>query len=213
MENSSLLLVEGKSEVHVIKELCKLCNINTTFKTEPKDSLSELKTALKTELKSTNIYRKIWVIIDADVNFDGAWQSIRDILIKSRKYDINHKLQLPDNGIIIQPKDHNDITVGIWIMPNNSDVGMLEDFLISLIPDDNKLIKKSKNIISEIDKERDLHDNVFKKVHESKATVHTWLAWHDTPGESLGVAINKKLFQTNADLCVKFNDWLTKLND
>lgn len=212
MANSSLLLVEGRSEVNVIKKLCPLCGIDIQFETKSENSLSELKDSLKIHLKSTNIYKKIWVIIDADINFEGAWQSIRDILIRSRKYAINPQQTLPLEGIVINPIDANDIVVGVWIMPNNTDVGMLEDFLIGLIPENDTLHTQAVSIVDALEQSREQHLKLYKTVHKSKAEIYTWLSWHDTPGESLGVAVEKRLFETDADLCKKFYNWLNQLN-
>lgn len=54
---------------------------------------------------------------------------------------------------------------------------------------------------------------MFKAVHKSKARIHTWLAWHDTPGESLTVAVKKRLFDTDKELCRRFGNWLNQLNN
>lgn len=214
MDNrKSLLLVEGKSETYLIGELCPLCGIDINFETVSEDSITTLKTSLKTRLKSTNEYNKIWVIIDADTNFESAWQSIRDILMRSGKYSaVQHKTPMLQEGFIVSPDDANDITIGVWIMPNNTDIGMLEDFLISLIECNDTLYEKATNIVEEIETTRAEHSNLYKSVHKSKAVIHTWLAWHDEPGESLGTAIKKKLFSTDKELCLRFTEWLKALN-
>lgn len=211
-ESLSMVLVEGKSERAVLSELCRQCGIEMKFSIEPANSLNELKKALKTRLKSTNTLRKLWVIIDADVNFDGAWQSIKDILLRSGKYKFDEKLPLPAEGFIIEPVDKADLTVGVWIMPNNSDVGMLEDFMMKLIPDNDTLLPIADNIVESIDAKRTEHEGVFKAVHKSKAKIHSWLAWHDTPGESLSVAVQKRLFATDKTLCTHFVNWLNIMN-
>ncbi len=209
----SLLLVEGKTETYVIKELCALCGIETDkFEVNPQNGISELKTAFKTYLKSTQNYKKIWLIIDADTNFDTAWQSIRDILIRSNKYrNVKSSTTLLKDGLIIHPDDENDIIVGIWIMPNNTDIGMLEDFLVSLIKESDSLYEKSLSVVEMLESERDLHPGLYKKVHKSKAKIHTWLAWQNEPGTSLGTAINKKLFDVDKELCLSFRNWLVEL--
>lgn len=212
MTNTSLLLVEGKSEESILKQLCPLCGIETNFEISPQGSLDQLKTAFKTYLKSTNTLKKVWIIIDADTNFENAWQSIRDIITRSGKYSIDKKLCLPVEGVVITPSDTSDITVGIWIMPNNKDVGMLENFLLKIIPNGDSLHERSIEIIEELEKSRLNHIGLYKSVHKSKAQIHTWLAWQDSPGESLGVAVQKQLFNKDADLCCQFTNWLSQLN-
>lgn len=212
MDNKNLLLVEGKSDMIVIRELCKQIGLEVNFDVKHENSITELKKALPVYLKSTNSRQKIWVIIDADRNFEGAWQSIKNILIKTNKYNIDGRMDLPKEGIIIHPKDKYDIIVGVWIMPNNEDIGMLEDFLMHLIPNEDELRKKVVSIVMNIDENRNAYEGVFKNVHKSKAEVYTWLALHDTPGESLSVAIQKKMFKTNIELCHNFKIWLNQLN-
>ncbi len=213
MDNcTSMILVEGKSEKTVLPELCRLCGVRLGFDIQSENSIDELKTALKTRLKSSNTLRKLWVIIDADANFDSAWQSIKDILLRSGKYSFNHKAEMPAGGFIVEPDDPGDLTIGVWIMPNNTDVGMLEDFMLSLIPETDTLIERATTNVNELDSERDRHPGLFKAVHRSKARIHTWLAWHDTPGESLSVAVQKRLFATDAELCQRFAAWLNGLN-
>lgn len=209
---SSIVLVEGKSEAQILPVLCRMAGIEVDFRIQPENSLNELKKALKTYLKSTNTLKKIWVVIDADLSFDGAWQSIKDILLRSGRYAFDAKMSLPSGGAIIAPLDKEDLTVGVWIMPNNRDVGMLEDFLLSLIPESDSLLPSADDILDRLDEERQRHVGIFKHVHKSKARIHTWLAWHDTPGESISVAIQKHLFATDKDLCRRFNQWLSALH-
>lgn len=49
--NTSLLLVEGKSEQTVIPRFCKECGIPQYFDIESGKSLEQLKTAMKLHLK------------------------------------------------------------------------------------------------------------------------------------------------------------------
>ncbi|MDE5871074.1 MAG: hypothetical protein K2H22_03895 [Muribaculaceae bacterium] len=209
---TSIVLVEGKSESLVLPELCRIAGVDRNFRIQPENSLNELKKALKTYLKSTNTLRKIWVVVDADVSFDGAWQSIKDILLRSGKYSFDARMSLPEGGAIIEPSDSDDLTVGVWIMPDNKEKGMLEDFMLKLIPESDGLLPRVNEIIDRLDMERESHSGIFKSVHKSKAKMHTWLAWHDTPGESLSVAIQKRLFAIDKDLCSRFTKWLDALN-
>lgn len=213
MERNSLLLVEGDSDKQFVETICKLHKLSTDFEIKKAGSITSLKSLLKVQIKSTQIYSKIWVIIDADTNFDSAWQSIRDILIRSDKYrKLNNNTALSEGGIVVNPDNSNDIVIGVWIMPNNSDIGMLEDFLANLISKDDLLYKKSIETIDSIEENRKDYTNLYKEVHKSKAILRTWLAWQDEPGLSITVAIRKKIFDINIELCEKFILWLKKLN-
>lgn len=84
--------------------------------------------------------------------------------------------------------------------------------MMELIPDNDTLLPIADKIVESIDAKRTEHDGVFKAVHKSKAKIHSWLAWHDTPGESLSVAVQKRLFATDKTLCTHFVNWLNVMN-
>ena len=204
---TSLLLVEGRSEENAIREFYKQWKIDINFDISSEGSITKLKTSFKMHLKSSNILRKLWVIIDADASYACACQSIRDILERSGKY--NPPLQLCSNGLILTPIDENDLVVGVWIMPNNQDVGMLEDFMMGIIPEDNMLLHEAETVLTNIEKK---NIQKYKNVHRAKAKLHTWLACHDDPGDSVNVAIRKNLFSQDKELVIAFRAWLMELN-
>ena len=204
---TSLLLVEGRSEENAIREFYKQWKIDLNFDISSEGSITKLKTSFKMHLKSSNILRKLWVIIDADTSYACAWQSIRDILERSGKY--NPPLQLCPNGLILTPIDENDLGVGVWIMPNNQEVGMLEDFMMGIIPEDNMLLHEAETVLTNLEKK---NIQKYKNVHRAKAKLHTWLAWHDEPGDSVNVAIRKHLFSQDKELVIAFKAWLMELN-
>ncbi|SEA57218.1 hypothetical protein SAMN05216455_10910 [Segatella bryantii] len=51
----------------------------------------------------------------------------------------------------------------------------------------------------------------YKKVHKSKARVHTYLAWQDEPGLPLGIAVTKKIFNPESSNAKVLVDWLKRL--
>ena len=142
-QEKSLLIVEGRSEEMILPQLCKKCNVTINFEIKPENSIVQLKQAIPIHLKSTNIYRKLWIIADADNNADNVWKAIKNLLLKSGRYTFDSNMPLPPTGAVINPDDPEDITVGIWIMPNNSDRGMLEDFMLNIIPPDDTLLEKA----------------------------------------------------------------------
>lgn len=206
-EYNSLLLVEGKSEEKAIKEFFNKWDCAINFEISNENSITKLKPSLKTHLKSTNTLKKLWIIMDADKSYDAAWQSIRDILERSGKY-VPPKI-MPKSGLILLPKDSNDIIVGVWIMPNNQNIGMLEDFMMSIIPEEDKLLIESEDVITTLETKG---IQKYKSVHRAKAKFHTWLAWQDEPGESINVAIRKNLFNRDMDLYNAFKVWIMELN-
>ena len=99
---------------------------------------------------------------------------------------------------------------GVWIMPNNQFSGMLEDFLIQLIPDDSqRLYELAQNCVSEAAR----HAAPFKEVHKKKAEIHTWLAWQDEPGPQLHQAVHHRVLDPEKPESQSFVNWFRSLFD
>jgi len=195
-----LLLVEGKNDLHVFWNIFEKHSVNQSFKSEGKEGDNIYKSIpiyLKTDISTLGI------VIDADDNLNGKWEKLKGILTNSG-YD------LPDSpsptGTII--KNEESPTVGIWIMPNNDTNGMLEDFVRQLVPEDDALMPFVEESLGKIE----LNGvNNYKLIHKSKAKIHTWLAWQETPGTPMGLAIKKTYLDTNKELCNTFVNWINTL--
>lgn len=204
---SQQLLVEGKDDSLVILSLCKKFKIKIPFDIKDCVGVPNLKEQLKLLLKGSGNLNTIGVVLDADENLSDRWKSIYNILKKSGKYKDIPKTCDKD-GTIIFPIEDDDIKVGVWLMPNNNDKGMLEDFVSFLIPEDDKLLPKVDKALSEIEEEK---LNQYKEIHKSKARILTWLAWQKVPGTPMGRAITKKYLSIDPPICNDFISWLKNL--
>lgn len=211
---TSLLLVEGKTDKYFVEQLLRQLKLEQNFGIISSNGVDKLLDDFQIHLKSTNVLKKLWIIIDADACADDAWFRVRARLIESGNYsrNIDSRALFPASGIIL-PDDSDGIVVGIWVMPNNLDAGMLESFLLNLVHENDSLIDHAINTVDGIEGCRDSHPNLYKKEHLPKAKIHTWLAWQDEPGISLGTAMHHHLFQLDNHLCKQFTDWLERLND
>ena len=109
-----------------------------------------------------------------------------------------------EQGTIIQAQDKPSI--GIWLMPDNDQNGMLEDFCHSLIE------PKSLEVAAQSVEQAKTHKaTTFKDAHHSKAIIHTYLAWQDEPGLPLGAAITAKALDGDKPLAKTFVDFLNRL--
>jgi hypothetical protein len=203
------LLVEGNDDFHVVHALFKRYNVPVRnheapsggyFSVKDCTGIENLKEQLPVQLKNL---QKIGIIVDADSDMNARWQSLQGIF-KNCGYDMPI---LPNtNGTIIH---QNDKIIGVWLMPDNNSNGMLEDFIQFLIPNEDKLLNKANKIIAEIEAE---NKNPYKLIHSSKALIHTWLAWQETPGTPLGKAITAKYLTTeNKVLCNHFITWINNV--
>ncbi len=96
---------------------------------------------------------------------------------------------------------------GAWIMPDNAAAGALEDFTASLVPPDDALWRRAGEAVDSIPEEH----RRFPPVRRSKAHIHTWLAWQESPGSPMGQAITKGDLDANAPAAMEFVGWLRRL--
>ena len=134
------------------------------------------------------------------------WQSLSDRLSP-------YGYQIPD-----EPKSEGFVhasydiypRIGIWLMPDNLQSGMLEDFLKLLIRPDDLLSPFVEEVLSKIEGQ-DIPTRYDRDIHRAKAFIHTWLAWQKEPGRPMGTAITATYLDHNAKLCLRFVGWLNRL--
>ena len=177
---------------------------NEPVEIEPNNGISELlkQGVIETELRASGL-EALGVVVDANGDAGGRWNQIR-----ARCQDEFENLppDIPEGGLEV---DHPDgPRFGVWIMPNNSYSGMLEDFLIQLIPDDARhLYGLAENCVDEAARS----GASFKHVHRSKARLHTWLAWQDEPGRQLHEAVRYRVLDPEKPESRPFVDWFRRL--
>ncbi|MCT7957007.1 DUF3226 domain-containing protein [Laspinema palackyanum] len=207
------LLVEGKNDYHVICNLCKQYNINipNTFEVkfpEPgAEGVKNLLDGLPVKLKEENL-RILGIVVDADQDLAARWQSIRGKLSASGYPESDIPDSPQEKGWVYQPKNLFLKRVGVWVMPNNQLPGMLEDFVALLMPEDDKLRPKAEEILREIERDG---LNRYGEIHRAKALIHTWLAWQETPGMPMGLAITARVLRRESAIAQVFADWLQQL--
>jgi hypothetical protein len=194
------LLVEGNDDMHVLMALCQKFDINKNFEIIDCKGINKLLNQIPIRFKQSEI-ETLALVIDADTEISKRWNSLQSIF---SKLEINLPSEIPAEGLILKT---NGITIGIWIMPNNSLNGMLEDFISFLIPKGDKLLSLASMNLETIEKEK---LNKYTNAHKSKALIHSWLAWQESPGTPMGLAITKKFLTTKEEICEKLISWLTK---
>ena len=197
-----LLLVEGKDDFHVISALCEVNELPENFSIFDCGSDEEVFNALRALLSRADPPETVGVVLDADEKVESRWQSIRGKLQHSpyRLPDV------PDPGGTIVEVVEDLPRLGFWLMPNNVDPGMLEDFCRQLAPDD--AIAFAEDCVTQA---REKSFATFRDAHRSKAVVHTYLAWQDEPGKPLGQSIAARVLQPKTAIAATFADWLRAL--
>lgn len=210
-----LLLVEGKNDQHVIWSLLEHYGVPETFEVKPIEGIDKLSASFEDvfarfldiiEVQLTTIVEgKVGVVIDADTDLAARWRSTRDILIKS---GYNSIPQMPTpGGIIIQQSGKP--TVGIWVMPDNQIPGMLEDFVSFLRPQDDLLWPFAEEAVQKVKAIEEEYR--FRDKYESKARIHTWLAWQKEPGKPMGQAITARYLDADAPHAQELMAWIRQL--
>jgi hypothetical protein len=70
-------------------------------------------------------------------------------------------------------------------MPDNRSPGMLEDFVVRLIREDDRTLPFVDRFLDSIPADQ----RRFSPTHRPKARIHSWLAVSDIPGRPMGQAI------------------------
>ena len=203
MADRLLLVVEGLDDKHVFWALLARHRFQPQFSIRDEGGFEALHAHLSIHLKPGTDLEKLGVVVDADADNQARWLEIKRTLERA---GYNGIPDTPDPvGTVI---DHVDLPrVGVWIMPNNTLPGMLEDYLCYLVPEGDTFFERARRCVDEIPVE----ERLFIAAHFTKALIHTWLAWQDDPGTPFGQAITKRYFDADGPRVQALLDWLTRL--
>ncbi|HEX8391752.1 MAG TPA: DUF3226 domain-containing protein [Longimicrobium sp.] len=196
------LLVEGKDDKHVVWGLCESYGVPQTFDVKDAEGLDPLLDLISVQLRGSGIER-VGVVADADSEVASRWASIERIL-RTHGYEDVPSAPVAEGTIVLQS---GKPVVGVWLMPDNTTAGMLEDFVAALIPARDPLLSRAADAVDNIPVE----ERRFSPAHRSKALIHTWLSWQEEPGSPMGQAIGKRDLDAEAPHAQRFMRWLTRL--
>ena len=145
----------------------------------------------------------IGVVLDTDeVGIKSRWQQIN---AKIEKYNYNIPPSPLRGGTILESQGGYP-RLGVWLMPDNQQRGMLEDFLLELMDPDARVFTSDC-----VDSAVTAGLATFKEAHKTKSIVHTFLAWQDEPGKPLGQSVTSHALNTNHPLVEEFIGWINNL--
>ena len=214
MSHKNILLVEGEADRGFFEAICKLLNILVDVRVAtPKDMggghntkegvLSHLTSALLPQLQDGQLAR-IGVVVDSDrpmhgSGFAATLQRFTEALAQAGF--------LPNpsaaSGLVFTHQD-GLADLGLWIMPNNADDGMLEDWIKQCLGlAEANLYQHAENSIDAIP-----GAPKFQSWHRTKVEVATWLAWQKKPEHGLYNAAQSDLLNTDAPLFKELQAWL-----
>lgn len=202
-----LLMVEGKRDKLVICEFLELSGISWPSHRPPVNIIDavgkcNIPKITKETLKSDD-WESVGIIVDADDDAEAAWSSFRNTCTNIFT-DIPNVL--PREGYWIGSCETKK--VGIWIMPGHMRSGMIEDFLVQSMKNDESI----SNLwdFARISTKDALNNGAtYKSVHMTKAQVHCWLAWQD-PGDQLHQNMRNR-FDPGSGHGPDFKQWFCNL--
>jgi len=164
------LLVEGETDKYVIPYLMEA---NGVAWPEPPDHPVDIEAyggvdeilkpgVIELEIGASG-REALGVVVDANGDAAARWDGVKT-WCGSEFPDLPD--QIPAEGlVVVHPSGPR---FGVWIMPDNRFTGMLEDFLVRLIPDDSRhLYEIARNSVAEAKRNR----APFRDVHERKAEI------------------------------------------
>jgi len=199
---SKKLFVEGNDDQHVVWALCEKFKVSETFDVINCEGIDKLNEQIPVRFKQSGI-DTLGIIIDADTEIKNRWTFLKGLL-SAQGFKVPDGL--PSTGLVL--RNESNISVGVWIMPNNNLNGMLEDFISFLVPKGDKLLPIVNSTLDDIEKQK---LNKYSPIHKSKAVIHSWLSWQEDPGTPMGLGITKRYLTTDEETCLLLIKWLDEL--
>lgn len=194
---SQVLLVEGVNDKHVVLHLCRHLSQIPTFDCLEKGGIDNLLKAISSEIKAPG-RQAVGIVADANEEIHARFQAIADRLNAAGVTPPN---ALDDEGTVIDSEPR----VGLWLMPDNSSPGELEDFIVKLLPEHDPVWPRANEYIDGIP----LNEREFKEHKATRAKLYAWLATRKAP-QQMGAAIGAGSLVAGPP-AERFANWLRKL--
>ena len=195
-----VLLVEGPDDKHVIWQICNRSPQTPDFYIQDRGGIEPLLDAIGAELNAPE-RRVLGILTDADDDLPARWAAITNRLAEEGIRAPNHP---EDDGVIIETDGKP--RVGIWLMPNNSTDGELENFVAYMIPAGDPVWPLSQQYIDNIP----ANERKFAESKTIRAQIHAWLATREDPRQ-MGLAIRTRDLAVNNPLSQTFLRWISRL--
>ena len=196
--NDRVLLVEGPNDKHVVRHLCNFHEEMPEFWILDKEGIEVLLEAIGSEIQAPG-RKAVGILVDANDDLDARWRTVANRL---REENIEVPSNPEPTGTIIDSTPR----IGIWLMPNNTAPGELENFVSEMIPDDDPVWPLSVNYIDGIPEA----DRNFTEKKILRAKIHAWLATREDPRQ-MGAAIGARDLHTDGTLSTALANWLRQL--
>jgi hypothetical protein len=210
------LLVEGRADEEFFTEFCKKHGFDTHVEVVTPRGAGGTHNGKEHVISRLGVLAKqfnqadlthLAAIVDADQARDGG--GISKTLEKVGKVlapqGFNQAgLPLDDGGFVFT-SDRGFADIGLWIMPNNQDEGMLEDWISQVVHQEQPqqtLLAHANSVVA------NLPVALFGPTGVKKAEIASWLAWQADPGKGLYHTIKARLLDPAAPLYTGLKAWM-----
>lgn len=199
-----ILLVEGIDDKHVVKNLLRergITGIEIVDMSKPGEGngFEALLQSLPVQWKTSDL-ESLAVIVDADEDLDRRWQQMK--FAAENRCGCRLPKHPTPGGTVVDAGDGRKLA--IWIMPDNTLPGMLENFVATLIPDGDALLPYVDTFLQGIPTDLRL----FSDSHLPKARIHSWLAVQEEPGRPMGLSITMRVLDARCKSADLFVEWI-----
>ena len=205
-----IIFVEGKDDRNFLKEYLKYLDIENV---EISDVGGEgnFKIEIPRKLiESNRHFSKIGIISDADDNspqkkFEELLKILNEINLLDEIKTNDIKLEFPKS---LGEFSNNELSIGIFIMPNNNDKGAIEDLILKTIEGD-KVMDCVKEFINCVDKKYTTNKETadFNK-KQSKRKIQIYLATKTELANSIDTGAQKGHFNFESEKLDKLKNFL-----
>lgn len=199
----SVMMVEGTDDEHVVKHICGNRQLGFIDKIQEYGGKDELLEGIGPRLKESDL-GAVGIVLDADTNVTATWRAV------ANRLQIAGVTGLPtdvaESGFVSSQLKGLP-RVGVWLMPNNKQSGILEDFLGYMVAADDPLMTYVRTQLDRIPPELIR----FPETRKQKALMHTWLALQANPGRPFGQAITARYLDPSASQIDPFTSWIRRV--
>ena len=203
MAGQKVLLVEGRDDEHVMVRICLEHQVEIP-EVEYCDNDSQLLTEFPIRIELLDQEDVLGVVIDADVNVLGRWQSIFNRLAAVGYVDV------PGSRTQVEPSLSRWLAdcCRRWASGSCPTIKIQANWRTfwhfwCLLPI--PIGSMHSRVWTSLEHPR------FRSVDRSKAVIHTGLAWQRNPGRPFGTAIRSRFLNSDAPQARQLANWLRVL--
>lgn len=200
LPKSRVLLVEGQDDEHVVRHLLMRRQFTLDFDIENRKGVDPLLDSIGAELRAPG-RQALGILVDADTDLPSRWDAVRTRL-SAESIELPGRPAAGGTTVTAAGKPR----VGVWLMPDNTSSGELEDFVVQMVPAGDPVWPMAQRYIDAIPE----HHRKFSQQKTQRARLYAWLAAREDP-RRMGSAIGAHDLEVDGVLCRTFITWLQVL--